>query len=285
MGLKRTLVVVGGIAVAAAVVAGGGVAWWRSLPRGSPRASAGAEMCESDWDCPGPFSCKEMKVAGEDGVRMGKLCRVRGIAREGDPCRALTHDFHEACIEGLRCNYGVCGRSCDPAAPDACPAGTRCRGWFEPPSCVPSCRGPADCAGAECAWVDADFAICASARGERCDVHPCRPGMVCRSLFLPFPQNQVVETQCVVPCSKESPCPSGQLCDERECAIPCRAGSQDCSPSMVCAPAVGQRRKWRCWPEGHPLPTFEQQRSPPKLPSLPIERPNGRRTWLDGQGQ
>jgi hypothetical protein len=132
--------------------------------------------------------------------------------------------------------------------------------------------------------VDADFAICASPGGERCDIHSCKPGMVCRGLLLPIPQSPIVETQCVVSCSEKSPCPSGQFCDDGECATPCRAGSKDCSPPMVCSEAITQRREWRCWPAGHPLPMHEQPR-PPKLPALPIEHRKGERTWFDLQDQ
>lgn len=282
MRLKRTLAVVGGIAVVVSMVAAGGVVYWRFLRQRYASASLGANDCESDWDCPGPFHCQELKVGVNGESRMLHMCVVRGIGKEGDPCRSYTRDFHEACVEALRCNYGVCGRSCDPFERDSCPAGMRCRGQFEPPSCVPSCRGPADCAGAECAWVDADFAVCASARGERCDVHPCKPGTVCRGLFLQLPQNPVVETQCVVQCSKESPCPSGQFCDEGECAIPCHLNAQDCPSPMVCSYPLGQRT-WRCWPEGHPVPTGEQHRTP-KLPSLPIEHVGkSKRSWYGGE--
>jgi len=279
-----TLKVVGAIALVGGLVTAGGAVYWRSLLRRGARASVGAQICESDWDCPGSFSCRQMNFAGEDGWQPGRLCRVRGIGREGDPCRSLTHDFHEACIEGLRCNFGVCGQSCDPSVQDSCPAGTRCREEEEPPSCVPSCRGSADCGGAECAWIDANFAICARPRGERCDIHPCRSGTVCRSLFLPIPQSPIVETMCAIACSKESPCPSGQFCDGRECATPCRTGSQDCETHMVCAPALFHLPEWRCWPEGHPQ-SMSQDRSLPKLPSLPIEQRHDQRTWFDGQGQ
>jgi hypothetical protein len=282
MTVKRTLAVVGAVAVALATA--GGVAYWRYLGRRGGGASFGVQICESDWDCPGSLHCKEMSFSGEDGIQHVRLCLVRGIAREGEPCRSNTRDFREACIDALRCNYGVCGRSCDPSAPDSCPAGTRCREGFEPPSCVPACRGPADCGGAECAWVDADFSICARPQGDRCDVHPCKPGMVCRSRFLPLPQTPAVETRCVLPCSKESPCPSGQFCDAGECAIPCHLMAQDCPPPMVCDHPLGQQQ-WRCWPEGHPVPTNEKRRTP-KLPSLPIEHwGKGERKWYDGQDQ
>jgi hypothetical protein len=280
----RVLGIAAGVVALVALAAAGGAVYWRHLQRRIAYAPFGTSLCESDWDCPGPLYCKEMKLASEGAVRMGRLCRVRGIGREGEACRSNTHDLREACIEALRCNYGVCGRGCDPSVPDSCPAGMRCRDEAEPPSCVPSCRGAADCpAGTECAWVDADFAICVGARGERCDVHPCKPGMVCRSLFLPIPQSPIVETRCALPCSKQSPCPDGQFCDEGECAIPCRAGSQDCPPAMVCSEALYPRAEWRCWPEGHPLPMYRQRGA--ELPALPIEHRKGKRTWFEVPGQ
>ncbi len=284
MSLQPTLKIAGVIAVTAAVLAVGGAAYWRHLRGRMTRAPLGAELCESDRDCPGPLYCKEMKLASEGELRMGRLCRVRGTGREGDACRSITHDLHEACIEALRCNYGICGRACEPSVLDSCPAGMRCREQAEPSSCVPSCRGAADCpAGTECAWVDADFAICASARGDHCDVHPCKPGAVCRSLFLPIPQSPIVETRCVVPCTKESPCPSGQFCDEGECAIPCRIDAQDCPPPMACSDAFVPKNGGRCWPEGHPLPMYEQRGK--DLPALPIEHREGKRTWFEVRGQ
>jgi hypothetical protein len=253
---ERTLRILIGIAVPAVTTVAAALLLWNLTFAKPGRGSADTDFCHSNWDCPGSAVCKQLKLA--DG-RLGRMCRVRGTGREGDFCRSPPRDSHESCIEALRCNYGFCGRPCDPFDPETCPTGTRCRDSGEGPSCVPSCRGVTCPADTECAWIDADFAICAESTGEHCDVHPCKPGMLCLARYRQIPQHPTVETRCVVACSETAPCTAGQFCDDGECAMPCRLGGNDCPAGMTCSEAVTPRKEGRCWPEQRARTTSESQ--------------------------
>jgi hypothetical protein len=222
--------------------AGAAVGYWRlRLPTDS---QYGPALCHSDGDCAAQFVCKLRKF--RDG-RMGRACRIRGTGREGEPCRSPAKEIHESCLEALRCNYGFCGRPCEPETPESCPVGTRCRDSGEGPACVPACTTGTCGAPAQCAAVDPDFTVCAIPIGDRCDLHACRPGMVCRAWYRQQ-RTATLETRCVIPCVASKDCSAGQFCDEGECATPCRLAAADCPSGMFCAAAVSGDAS-RCWAE------------------------------------
>src|SRR5438128_1523956 len=111
------------MAVVAAVAAlAGAVLYWRS-GQGLTELQDTAAACHSDADCAAQFVCRPRKL--RDG-RMGRACRIRGMGREGEPCRSPAKELQESCLEALRCNYGFCGRPCGPGALEPCPAEMRC---------------------------------------------------------------------------------------------------------------------------------------------------------------
>jgi len=222
------------------------VGFWRaSTYLRRPAGEGTADLCRSDADCASQFTCRVRKL---QGGRTGLACRVRGSGREGERCRSPAMEIHEGCLESLRCNYGFCGRPCEPDAPNACPAGMQCRDSGEGSSCVPTCK-PGGCPPPTgCAAVDGDFAICAIPIGERCDLHPCKPGTVCLARYHQE-RTAVVESRCVVSCAASKPCPAGQFCDDGECATPCHLDASECPPGMFCSAALSKGTLARCWPE------------------------------------
>ena len=199
-----------------------------------------ASECATSFQCEAGFMCVPFDYP--DGPTIG-LCLVEGTQGEGERCYEFSLRAEWGCRPGLICRSGYCGRPCG-AGSSTCPDGYTCRGRGRRPACVPSCLRSGCPPERRCVQLDGEFSVCATVRGQDCDLQPCAPGQKCQRLLGHRWKSQSVNMRCALPCqNKEGECPAGFTCFAHYCEQLCdEAAPETCGPGKECRRSFNSSR-------------------------------------------
>jgi hypothetical protein len=191
------------------------------------KAACVASQCATDADCSEGLSCYPVRA----GERVVRRCGAPGRAKEGELCVELPLEPELGCAPGLMCIEKRCRRSCQPQAPQGCPAGHFCgaadgRGTV----CLPTCEGQACPEGQRCVALKHGASVCARVHGADCQLEPCPEGWECE--VSAREARRTVGMRCLRVCDSQArPCPEGFSCMGGQCL-------QQCVPEVpgVCGP-------------------------------------------------
>lgn len=195
-------------------------------------------LCSDSW-CTTDLQCREGRVCRtlptmDDGPLV-RVCVHPGERKEGEACVSARGPLENTCKQGLRCNAGWCGRSCQPDEPTSCPQGFFCREGLDGPSCLPTCEATGCSEGQECVSLGEGISVCAMVRGENCQKMPCSDGGLC-SVWPPRYKDSRLELKMAcsrISCSDGGPaCPPGTSCVQGLCRHPSESGPFDAGPPV-----------------------------------------------------
>ncbi len=202
--------------------------------------------CVSDAQCPPAFSCQTLSTLGA-GPHV-QHCVASGVRREGQGCRSPPKDQQEACLSGLVCGSGWCGRPCHSNEPASCPEGFFCADANPGFACQPSCEGRRCPEGQQCIR-HGKASACVVVHGTNCQQDSCAPGQQCTVRAVPRRPGEAW-MDCAIACDKAQPsCPEGYTCLLGRCREPCdpaRAGA--CGAGFRCGHR-GDSEPWTCEPD------------------------------------
>jgi hypothetical protein len=203
--------------------------------------------CVTDAQCPEGFACLPQPTS-EQGPLV-RYCIPPGMRKEGESCVPIPRTPDKACMSGLLCGDGWCGRPCQPDKPSSCPEGFFCADTIPGPACRPTCDGRACPEGQQCIHDTGGASACAVVYGQNCEQKPCAEGRKCMAVFAPGKENpgQHVWMECFPQCNKGlPPCPDGFMCEGRTCRKACDPnGPNVCDPGYSCQSRYAQQ-PWLC---------------------------------------
>jgi len=204
--------------------------------------------CVTDLQCPAGESCQVIPSIS-NGPRL-RMCIRQGERREGEQCDLYPIHAKDACMAGLFCREGWCGRACQREVPASCPEGFFCSNSAEGPVCLPTCEERGCPEGQQCVRFNKAssdrVSACVKVRGENCQQTSCAQDQKCMVLRVPERPGEV-EMSCATLCDRgRPPCPEGLICHRLFCRRPCDPKrTAACGPDRECQQIDGDG-PWVC---------------------------------------